>query len=183
MNTILLSNQMLCAVGENLASAHLISHGWPTSNVNRSIDNFKGIDLFCQKGLDSTDIVGIQVKTTTKESFLVGMTTEDTINLDILKKRIIGPWIFVHIKSLVPIEADYYVLPRHAVIDILYQAHDWYLNKWNRPASPSLLKSPAAMQLSWLRGENQSSRNSPVEFINPYPGDIFRKPASWDNIW
>ena len=60
---------MLCAIGENLVSAQLMAHGWPTVNINHSINNFKGTDLYCQHELDSTKIIGIQVKTTTKSSF------------------------------------------------------------------------------------------------------------------
>ncbi len=86
-------------------------------------------------------------------------------------------------KSLIPLDADFYVLPRQAVIDILYKGHDWYLNQWNRPVTASLKKSPAVMQLRWLQGSDDSSRQSAVKFINPYPGDIFRSAAAWGNIW
>lgn len=64
---IKLTNRMKCAIGEQLVSAHLIAHGWPTVNVNSSINNFKGIDLYCQNGIDgfdSTEVAQIQVKTT-----------------------------------------------------------------------------------------------------------------------
>ncbi|MBD5240012.1 MAG: hypothetical protein HDS64_09680 [Bacteroidales bacterium] len=178
-----ISNQMLCAIGENLVSSQLIARGWPTVNVNHSINNFKGSDLFCQHGLDSTEIIGIQVKATTKSSFFVGLKTEECADLNFLSKKITGPWVFVHVKSFVPLDVDYYVLPRQAVIDLLYQGHDWYLHKWNRVATPSLSSSPAAMSIRWLRGENDQSRNASVIFKNPYPGDIFRQTVSWDNIW
>ena len=178
-----ISNQMLCAIGENLVSAQLMAHGWPTVNLNHSINNFKGTDLYCQHGLDSTDIIGIQVKTTIKSSFLVGLKTEDCVDLNFLSKKVIGPWVFVHLKSTIPLDVDYYVLPRQAVIDLLYQGHDWYLHKWNRKATPSLYSSPAAIPIRWLRGENDHSSKSSVVFSNPYPGDVFRQPTSWNKIW
>lgn len=178
-----ISNQMLCAIGENLVSSQLMAHGWPTVNLNKSINNFKGTDLYCQHGLDSTEIIGIQVKATTKSSFLVGLKCEECLDLNLLSKTIIGPWIFVHIKSLIPLDVDYYVLPRQAVIDLLYYGHDWYLNKWNRQPTTSLYASPASIPLRWLRGEDDYSSKSSNTFKNPYPGDIFRNIISWDKIW
>ena len=129
------SNQMLCAIGENLVSAHLIANGWPTSNVNHSINNFKGIDLYCQKGIDNSEVIGIQMKTSTKDSFPTGFSCGQSINLNLLQQKIVGPWIFVHVQSLVPLKTDFYIIPRKAVIDIIYQSHNWYLNQWNRPAT------------------------------------------------
>ena len=181
MNNI--SNQMLCAIGENLVSANLTAHGWPCANVNHSIKNFQGIDILCQRGLDSTDVVRIQVKTAIKNSFLVGLTCGEAADIETLKTKITGPWIFVHIKSLIPLEATYYVLPRQAVIDLLYYGHDWYLNQWNRPATETLKKSPAAISLKWLSGKNDKSTKSSVQFQNPYPGDVFCKETAWNNIW
>ena len=178
-----ISNQMLCAIGENLVSANLTAHGWPSANVNHSIKNFQGIDILCQRGLDSTEVVRIQVKTSIKNSFLVGLTCGEAVDIETLKAKITGPWIFVHIKSLIPLEATYYVLPRQAVIDLLYYGHDWYLNQWNRPATETLKKSPAAISLKWLKGENDKSNKSSIQFLNPYPGDIFRTGSAWDNIW
>jgi len=184
METAKISHQMLCAIGENLVSAHLMAQGWPTSNVNHSINNFKGIDLYCQKGIDAINkIIGIQVKTSIKGGFPVGITNAQAADLDFLQTNIVCPWVFVHIKTLRPLDADYYVLPRQAVIDILYKGHDWYLNQWNRPATDSLKKSPAVMQLRWLQGNDDSSNKSAVKFVNPYPGDIFRGATVWSNIW
>lgn len=118
-----------------------------------------------------------------KNSLLVELLCGEASDLEILSKKITGPWIFVHIKSLIPIEADYYILPRETVIDILYFGHDWYHNKWNRPATSTLRKSPAAISLKWLRGENDKSSKSSLKFQNPYSGDIFRSESAWNNIW
>lgn len=35
-----LTRQMKCAIGEQLVCARLIAKGWPTVNVNSTIDNF-----------------------------------------------------------------------------------------------------------------------------------------------
>ncbi|MDE6322504.1 MAG: hypothetical protein K2L46_05490 [Paramuribaculum sp.] len=175
------SNQLLCAVGENLVCAQLMARGWPCVNLNNSINNFKGIDLYCQHGLESTDIIGIQIKTSAKSSFLVGLTNEEASDRALLNKKIIGPWIFVHIKTADPLDVDYYVVPRQAVIDIIHEAHQWYLYQWKRPATPSLKESPATIKLQWLQGWDDSSRESAIPFTNPHPGDIFRE--SWNKIW
>ena len=177
------SNQMLGAIGENLTCVMLMAHGWPTANVNQSINNFKGIDLFCQKGVDSEQVIGIQVKTSAKSSFLLGFSCEEAADRDFLERHIIGPWVFVHITSLVPLEADYYVVPREALIDMLYCSHQWYLYQWDRPATPSLRQSVAAIKVCWLRGDDGKSSKSQIPFVNPYPGDIFRQPDSLDKIW
>ncbi len=176
-----ISNQMLCSIGESLVSAQLIAHGWPTANVNSSIQNFKGIDLFCQKGSSSPDVVGIQVKTTMKGGFLTGISCGVAADLEALNKKIIGPWVFVHILSLDPLSANYYVLTRAQVIDILYQSHQWYLYEWNRQSTDSLKKSPAAIEISWLKGNGDSSIKAQTPFINPYPNDMFL--GEWENIW
>lgn len=183
MATQEISNQMLCAIGENLVSAELLAHGWPTANVNHSINNFKGIDLYCQKGIDATEVVGVQVKASMQNSFLIGLSCGDTLDKSLLAKKITGPWVFVHIKSLIPLVAEYYIVPREQLIEILFQGHDWYLNQWNRPATASLKKSPAAISLKWLQGKNDSSYKSSVQFVNPYPGNIFYGQKAWDNIW
>lgn len=176
-----ISNQMLCSIGEGLVSAQLLAHGWPTANLNNTIQNFKGIDLFCQKGSTSPSVTGIQVKTTMKDGFLTGFSVGDAADLDILNKRIIGPWVFVHIKSLIPLTADYYILTRSQVIDLLYKSDYWYLYERDRQVTDSLKKSPAAIKLSWLKGAGSTSKKAQTPFINPYPNNIFLN--NWENIW
>lgn len=143
---------MLCAIGENLVSAHLMAHDWSTSNANNSIRNFKGIDLFCQHGIDSDEIIGVQVKASMASSFLIGINCKDASDKTVLDQKIIGPWIFVKIKSLSPLLADFYVLSRMQMIELLSSTHDWYLNRWKRIPSKKLEDAPAALKISWLEG-------------------------------
>lgn len=176
-----ISNQMLCTIGENLVSAQLMAHGWPTSNANSSISNFKGIDLFCQRGVDSDNIIGIQVKASMENSFLVGLSCKDAIKRSELEKRIIGPWVFVKIKSLIPLKADFYVISRVQMLELLITSHEWYLNQWKRTPSAKLLDSPAALKLSWLQGLNDDSTKALSPYNNPYVGINFAD--KWDYIW
>lgn len=172
---------MLCAIGENLVAAQLLAHNWPTANINRSIQNFKGIDLYCQKDINSVDVVGIQVKTVNANSAMCGVSCEVATNLSELQKHIIGPWIFVVIKALIPLDVEYYILSRSHVITLLYESHKSYLYNYKREPSQSLLDSPAALKVKWLQGQDDKSSLANVPFKNPFPGNIFLD--NWNNIW
>ncbi len=87
-----LTKQMKCAIGEQSVTARLIAQGWPTVNVNSTINNFKGIDLLCQNGIDSKEVIGIQVKTTFQgigSSISVGMNCKQAADLEYLKKTLL----------------------------------------------------------------------------------------------
>lgn len=177
-----ISPQMLCALGENLASAHLLAHNWPTANINRSITNFKGIDLYCQKDPNSVEVVGVQVKTAyVNNSAMCGISCGIAANKSELQKHIVGPWIFVHIKNLVPLDVDYYILSRTQIINLLYETHKWYLYEYKRQPSKSLIDSPAALKIKWLQGLDTNSTLANFPFKNPYPGNIFLN--NWNNLW
>ncbi len=172
---------MLCAIGENLVSAYLMAKGWPTANANGSIRNFKGIDLFCQHGMNSDEVVGIQVKTSMSTSFLTGITAGNAADRSFLAEKIVGPWIFVEITSLDPLQAQFYILSRNQMRELLLSAQDWYLYKWLRQPTKKLIDSPSTMKLLWLHGKDDHSKYSSTPFINPFPGDIFKN--NWSNLW
>lgn len=183
-----LTNQMKCALGEQLVSAHLIAHGWPTVNVNSSINNFKGIDLYCQHGIDgpdSTEVAQIQVKTTfqgTNQGISTGLNCKQAADLDYLDKYIKGPWVFVHVKDLEPLSVDFYVLTRRQMIDLIYGLHHWYLHGWERrPCTDSLEKSVACIRINHILGKQDKSRFSDTHFDNPLTDVSTRN--NWNNIW
>ena len=176
-----ISSQILCAIGENLASAQLLAHNWPTANVNRSIPNFKGIDLYCQKDPNSVEVIGVQVKTVYVNSAMCGISCGVAANISELQKHIVGPWIFVHIKNLVPLDVDYYILSRTQIINLLYETHKWYLYNYKRQPSQSLIDSPSALKIKWLQGDDDNSPLANIPFKNPYPKNIFLD--NWDNLW
>lgn len=183
---IKLTNQMKCAIGEQLVSAHLIAHGWPTVNVNSSINNFKGIDLYCQNGIDSSEVACIQVKTTFQginSGISIGMNCKQAADLKYLDKTISGPWVFVHIKDLQSLSVDFYVLTRKQMIDLVYGLQHWYLYGWERrPCTESLEKSVACIRVEHILGKQDKSRFSDTCFDNP----MRREPLplnNWNNIW
>ena len=182
---IKLTNQMKCAIGEQLVSAHLIAHGWPTVNVNSSINNFKGIDLYCQNGIDSSDVACIQVKTTFQginSGISVGMNCKQAADLEYLNKTISGSWVFVHIKDLESLSEDFYVLTKRQMIDLVYGLHNWYLYGWERrPCTESLEKSVACIRIEHILGKPVKSRFSDTYFDNPMKGVSTLN--NWDNIW
>lgn len=186
---IKLTNQMKCAIGEQLVCAHLIAHGWPTVNVNSSINNFKGIDLYCQKGIDgvdSTEVAQIQVKTTLQgknSGISIGMNCRQAADLEYLNNNIKGPWVFVYVKELVPLDVDFYVLTKKQMIELVYGLHHWYLDGWEgRPCTESLEKSIACIRISHIEGKEDVSRFSDTHFNNPMRREVSAL-NNWDNIW
>lgn len=180
-----LTKQMKCAIGEQLVAANLNAHGWPTVNVNSTINNFKGIDLFCQNGIDSEEVIGIQVKTTFQgenANISIGMNNKQATDIKYLKDNIKTPWVFVHVKQLIPLYADFYILTAKQMIDLVYGLHQWYLYGWERrPCTPSLEKSMAGIRISHLKGKQDESRYSDTCFNNPMKG--ISTLSKWDNIW
>lgn len=189
---IALTNQMKCAIGEQLVCAHLIAHGYPTVNVNSTIDNFKGIDLLCQHGLNPEEYqederyIGIQVKTTfkgEKAGISVGMNCKQAADLEYLNKNITGPWVFVHVKKLPSLDVDFYILTAKQMIDLVYGLHQWYLYGWERrPCTSSLEKSPACIRIEHIIGKQDKSRFSDTFFDNPM-NRAAKALDNWDNIW
>lgn len=181
-----LTKQMKCTLGEQLVSAHLIAHGWPTVNVNSSINNFKGIDLYCQCGIDSSEVACIQVKTTFQEknSISVGMNCEQAADLDYLEKHISGPWVFAHVKDLESLSVDFYILTRRQMIDLIYGLHQWYMYGWERrPCTDTLKKSPAGISIPHILGKQDKSRYSDTYFDNPMAKIAASPKNNWNNIW
>lgn len=173
------TNQQLGLLGENLVSANLLAHGWDVANLNASFGNFRNIDLICQN--KNNESVNIQVKTLyNNQSAFIGLTSKEAVE-SISNNLIVSAWVFVHIKKLDPLQADYYVLSRCQMIELISHLHNWYLYEWNRPATSSLENSPAAVHLWMLKRENRSSRYSKADFINPLK-DV-RLYNEWSNIW
>lgn len=174
-----ISNQQLGLLGENLVSANLLAHRWDVANLNASFGNFRNIDLICQN--QDYLCVNIQVKTIYKNTCaFIGLTSKEAAEA-ISNNLIVSAWVFVYIKSLDPLLADYYVLSKGQMIKLISKLHQWYLYEWNRPSCDSLEKSPAGVHLWMLQGKNRSSKFSTKDFINPLKDiELLNK---WDNIW
>lgn len=173
-----ISNQQLGLLGENLVMANLLAHGWEAANLNISFGNFRNIDIYCQNK-ENQNVV-IQVKTLYKnQSAFIGLTSKEAAETKD-NCLIIGPWVFVKVKSLHPLDVEYYILSKNQMIELISSLHQWYLYQWERNATVKLEESPAAMQLWMLNGENRKSKYSQETYINPFKKEDF---MNWDNIW
>lgn len=174
-----ITNQQLGLMGENLVSANLLAHGWDVANLNASFGNFRNIDLICQN--KDNECVNIQVKTIYNNHIaFIGLTSKEAAEA-CSNNKIVSSWVFVRIKSLDPIIADYYVLSKTQMADLISKLHQWYLYEWKRPVSASLENSPAGIHLWMLDGKNRKSKFADLEFINPLK-DV-KILNNWDNIW
>lgn len=174
-----ISNQQLGLLGENLVAANLLAHRWDAANLNVSFGNFKNIDLICQN--ENDQCVNIQVKTLFKNQIaFIGLTCKEAVE-SVSNNLIMSAWVFVQIKSLDPLQAEFYVLSRGQMIDLISKLHKWYLYEWNRPPKNSLEDSPAGVHLWMLEGKNRSSKYSDHDFINPLR-DV-KLLNNWNNIW
>lgn len=174
-----ISNQQLGLLGENLVAANLLAHGWDTANLNVSFGNFRAIDLICQN--KKGESVNIQVKTLLKnQSALIGLTCKEAAE-SIINNKIVSAWVFVKINEIEPLKADYYVLSKAQMIELISKLHQWYLYGWNRPSSGSIENSPAAVHLWMLEGKDRSSKYADYNFINPLKNVTILN--NWNNIW
>ncbi len=175
----------LAAIGENMVLSHLMQNGWSAFNANISIKNYKSIDILCTHyDLKESDgyrpkTAFIQVKTSVDKSFPVGFNIGDCLDLEILKSKIIGPYVFVYIDKNTW-DYRYFILSREEVIKLAYESHVWYIHKWNR-SKPIKLTNPAALSLRWLEGigENENLKHESFNnFLN-----LNSSENKWNKIW
>lgn len=173
MTTNLSKNQK-GAIGEHLVAAKLLEQGLDVFMANMSINNTKSYDLLAVVP-DTLRTHFIQVKFNSTKYFNAGMSIEQSLDREYLSEHIVGPWVFVDASPTDKYE--FYILTRQEVIDLLYQAHDWYWNHYHRTKEISP-KSPAGFKLKWLQGEPEESTNYHDPFANP----IMNAKDKWDKI-
>ena len=172
--TTKLSKNQKGAIGEHLVAAKLLEQGFDVFMANMSINNSKAYDILAVIP-DNLTTHFIQVKFNSTKFFNAGMTIEQCLDYDYLSQRIVGPWIFVDGSQ--KDKYDFYILTRQEVIDLLYQAHDWYWNHFYRTKAISS-KSPAGFKLKWLQGLSEEATNNHEAFVNP----IANAKDRWDKI-
>ncbi|MCQ2194419.1 MAG: hypothetical protein MJZ28_05650 [Paludibacteraceae bacterium] len=173
MNSNLTKNQK-GAIGEHLVAAKLLEQGLDVFMANMSINNTKAYDILAVVP-DTLNTHFIQVKFNSTKYFNAGMTIEQVLDKNYLSQHIVGPWIFVDGSQ--PNQYDYYILSKQEVIDLLYQAHDWYCNHYYRTKEISYM-SPAGFKLTWLQGKHEDATKLHDAFINP----ITDAKDKWDKI-
>lgn len=175
-----LDKALLGAIGENMTATQLLLRGWNAINANLSIPNCKSFDIVCIHP-DYKQSALVQVKTSVGKSFPVNVTIDEARNIDKLKEKIVGPYVFVYVygDSANP-SFKYFILSPTQVIMLLKASHDWYIDSWDRGDRQIKLNSPAALSLKWLQGDGGKENKRHPAFNNPLTESSENR---WDNIW
>lgn len=178
----------LGAIGESLVVAKLMQQGWDAFNANCTIKNYKSIDIVClNTDLKESDELWwkpmtslVQVKTSVQSNIPTGFSIKEVLNKDYLEQMVKGPYVFVSVKQN---DKDYtfrfFVVSRKQFIDLLYQAHQYYVNVLHQGDNIEL-SAPAGITISWLEGKPEFSSRNPTHFGNPLTVSCEDK---WSNIW
>ena len=167
----------------------LMQHGWDAFNANCTIKNYKSIDIVCLNSeiKETTNYPWkpasalIQVKTSVQKNIPTGFTIEDSLKHDLLKEKVMGPYVFVYVNMVnEEWKFRYFILSRSQFIELLHSAHVWYKYDWNREKEISE-KSPAGIDVKWLMGEDEPETKRHKAFVNPLKGVSCED--CWENIW
>ena len=180
----------LGAIGENLVAVNLMEQGWYAFNANCSIINYKSIDLICIKNnaIESYEkgwkpsISLIQVKTSFENNIPVGFSLKEACNKNYLWRMVKGPYVFVNVSKDKITNKNtyrYFILSRSMVVELIYIAHDYYVNVFHKNDNLEL-KAPAGFNISWLEGKPEFSPKNKTHFGNPLTETCEDK---WINIW
>ena len=176
------------AIGENLVVAKLMQQGWDAFNANCTIKNYKSIDIVClNTDLKESDELWwkprtslVQVKTSVQNNIPAGFSIQEALNKDYLQQMVKGPYVFVSAKL---IDNNYtfrfFVISRKQFIDLLYEAHNYYVNVLHKGNNIEL-SAPACISISWLEGKPEFSSRNHANFGNPLSESCEDK---WENIW
>ena len=176
------------AIGENMVVAKLMQQGWDAFNANCTIKNYKSIDIVCLNAdLKESDELWwkprtslVQVKTSVQNNIPTGFSIQEALNKDYLQQMVKGPYVFVSAK---PIENGYafryFIISRTQFIDLLYVAHQYYVNVLHQNDKIEL-SAPSGLTISWLEGKPEFSPRNQADFGNPLSESCEDK---WENIW
>jgi Holliday junction resolvase-like predicted endonuclease len=176
------------AIGENMVVAKLMQQGWDAFNANCTIKNYKSIDIVCLNAdLKESDELWwkprtslVQVKTSVQNNIPAGFSIQEALNKDYLQQMVKGPYVFVSAK---PIENGYafryFIISRTQFIDLLYVAHQYYVNVLHQNDKIEL-SAPSGLTISWLEGKPEFSPRNQADFGNPLSESCEDK---WENIW
>ncbi len=170
-----LSKQSLGSCGEFEVLSRLSLQGFEACISNMTKNNFKGVDIFCQNP-ETGEVVGIQVKTSTKKIFPVGLTIGDIRRGD-WQTKIKGPWVFVHVSgTAINPDFRFFILSHHEMIDMIGVTHDWYINKWERKKELSD-NGVVCVSMDWLLKKDEKAKP------NVHPECIIPLTESAENQW
>jgi hypothetical protein len=189
------------AIGENNVVSKLMQHDWDAFNANCTIKNFKSIDIVCLnsgKCVESRpwmpSVALIQVKTSVQKNIPAGFTIGQCLDRQYLEQNVKGAYVFV--AATKTNEHDYtfryFIISRQDFIELIYQAHQFYVYGYTRVAGAKPLqdenrengvdlKSPAGLFVRWLEGKSDEATDNHIAFKNPLNGVSCED--KWDNIW
>lgn len=184
------------AIGEQNVVSKLMQHGWDAFNANCTIKNYKSIDVVCLNSelpesedcLWKPKMVLVQVKTSVQKNIPVGFTIRQSLDKAYLERNVKGPYVFVYVDNKAKADERewkfrYFVISRSQFIELLFSAHQWYVNDYQREKGISL-EGPAGLSIDWLSCDTEC--NSVKETKNH---KAFNNPLKescedcWDNIW
>lgn len=186
-----LPTYVLGAIGEHQTLSRLLLLGYNAAITNLSVENTESSDILCRDSKGR--FCAIQVKTTSKDNWLTGITHKEFYdgngNIDLAKGRkylenkITGPWVFVHVggSSVLP-EFNFFVLSRSQVIDIIFSNEEWYLTGYNRK-NPLKGSGPICLYAAWLQGCGVPANRNHTEWVNPFNSPDYKFENAWHNLW
>lgn len=191
----------LGAMGENNVVSLLMQQGWDAFNANCTIKNYKSIDIVClnsdlhpanQPWKPETAL--IQVKTSVGTNIPAGFTVGQCLDKDYLLNNVKGPYVFVNaqVGDDNKYTFEYYIISRMDFIELIYQAHQYYVHDYVRDAGDKPLdgknrkngvdlNSPAGLYVRWLDGQSDEPKKNHPAFNNPLNGVSCKD--QWKNIW
>lgn len=172
----------LGAIGENMVSVRLLQNGWDAISANQSINNCQSYDIVCVDPETGNRSL-VQVKTSFGNNIPVGMKLEDC-TIEKLEKKIIGPWVFVHVAGEgEAMTFKFYILSRSEIIRLIYESNDWYVNKWHRNGRTINLQSACGIKILWLEGKGEENNDKHEAFINPLKSSSIDSVVTWRKIF
>jgi len=177
-----LSKAHLGTIGENMVAVRLLQNGLDAILANQSINHCQSYDLICVDPVTGKAQL-VQVKTSVENNIPVGMKLGEC-TMDNLEKKIVGPWVFVHVTGEGEnMNFQFYLLTREEVITLIYESNDWYVNKWHRNGRTINLNNPCAVKTSWLEGQGEDDNVKHEAFHNPISSCLIdSKTVFWNKI-
>jgi hypothetical protein len=175
-------------IGENNVVSKLMQHDWDAFNANCTIKNYKSIDIVC---LNSEKCVAgqpwmpsvalIQVKTSIQKNIPAGFTIGQCLDRQYLEQNVKGAYVFVYAQKTSEHEYSfkYYIISRGDFIELIYQAHKYYVYGYTRVAGEKPLNdknringvdlnSPAGLKIAWLDGQPEEAKGNHIAFKKPF---------------
>lgn len=175
------SKANLGRIGEFMAVANIMAQEHDAFLANMTINNVASYDLICRNRKNGK-VVLVQVKTSWKDNFPVGLKLGNASDDETLNKKIIGPWIFIHVDNKQEeTKFSFHILSRKEMIELTKLSNDWYVNHWNRENRVND-NNVVGLRLSWINGEGVEEKPGKYEAFNN-PLKLHDSENNWDKLW